>query len=253
MAVSHKGAISFGLVHIPVSLYTATQDNSISFNQLHKENGQRIKYKKVVPGFDDDVTSDEIVKGYEYEKEKYIIFTEDDFEKIKTEKDKSIQILHFADINEIDSIYFEKSYFAVPDAGGDKAFELLRKAMLDENKVAVAKSVFGTKDNLLAILPTHDGIVIETLYYHDEIKPIPKTYNKQEANPAELNMAKMLINSMIKPFEPTLYHDEYQIKLKKAIEEKIDGKEIVIPQPENKVTVIDLMEALKASLEQVTK
>lgn len=253
MAVSHKGAISFGLVHIPVSLYTATQDNSISFNQLHKENGQRVKYKKFCPGFDDEVTTDEIVKGYEYEKEKYIVFTEDDFEKIKSEKDKTIQILHFTDISEIDSIYFEKSYFAVPDAGGDKAFELLRTAMFDEKKVAIAKSVIGTKETLLAILPSIDGIVVESLFYHNEIKPIPKTYNKQDVIPAELNMAKMLINSMVKSFEPTLYHDEYQERLKNAIELKIEGKEIVTPRQENKATVIDLMEALKASLEQVAK
>lgn len=250
MAVSHKGAISFGLVHIPVSLYTATQDNDIRLNQLHKDDNQRIRYKKVCGHCGKEVTTSDIIKGYEYDQDKYAIITDDDFEKIKTEKDKTIQILHFANLDEINPMYFYKSYHAVPDVGGDKAFELLRTAMKEENKVAIAKTVMGTQEALLTIIPTEEGILIETMYYEDEIKEIPKAITHFELNDAELKMAKTLINTMVKPFNPELYEDEYQIKLRELIEKKISGKEIVTVKQEPQNNVIDLMEALKASIEQ---
>jgi len=250
MAVSHKGAISFGLVHIPVSLYTAAQDNDISFNQLHKEDNQRIRYKKVCGHCGKEVTSNDIIKGFEYDKDKYVIVTDEDFEKIKTEKDKTIQILHFANLDEISPLYYYKTYHAVPDVGGDKAFELLRTAMKQENKVAIAKTVMGTQEALLTILPTDEGILIETMYYKDEIKEIPKAIAHPAINDAELSMAKTLINSMVKPFEPELYKDEYQVRLRDLIEQKISGKEIVAAKAEPENNVIDLMEALKASIEQ---
>lgn len=250
MAVSHKGAISFGLVHIPVSLYTAAQDIDIGFNQLHKDDNQRIRYKKVCSHCGKEVSSNDIIKGFEYDKDKYVIITDEDIEKIKTEKDKTIHILHFTDINEIDPLYYYKTYHAVPDAGGDKAFELLRTAMKQENKVAIAKTVMGTQEALLTIRPTEKGILIETMYYQDEIKEIPKFSTRPEINEAELNMAKTLISSMVKPFEPELYKDEYQMRLRKLIEQKINGKEIVAAKAEPQNNVIDLMEALKASIEQ---
>lgn len=250
MAVAHKGAISFGLVHIPVSLYTATQDNDISFNQLHKEDNQRIRYKKVCSHCGKEISTKDIIKGFEYDKDKYVIMTDEDFEKIKTEKDKTIQILHFADLSEINPLYYYKTYHAVPDTGGDKAFELLRTAMKQENKVAIAKTVMGTQEALLTILPTDEGILIETMYYQDEIKEIPKSLSHPSLNEAELTMAKTLINSMVKAFEPEQYKDEYQIRLKEIIEKKIAGKEIFAASSEPQNNVIDLMEALKASIEQ---
>ena len=163
MAVSHRGAISFGLVYIPVGLYTATQDNDIHFNQLCREDGSRVKYKKVCTSCGKEISSKDIVKGFEYDKDKFVIMTDEDFEKAKSEKDKTIHILHFTDLNSIRPIYYDKTYHAVPEAGGDKAFELLRKAMKDENKVAVAKTVMGTKEKLLTLIPTDDGILIETV------------------------------------------------------------------------------------------
>jgi len=250
MAVSHKGAISFGLVHIPVSLYTAAQDNDVSFNQLHKEDNQRIRYKKICSHCGKEVTSNDIIKGFEYDKDKYVIVTDEDFEKIKTEKDKTIQIVHFTDLNEIIPLYYYKTYYAIPDVGGEKAFELLRTAMKQENKVAIAKTVMGTQEALLTILPTDEGILIETMYYQDEIKEVPKNIAHPNLNEAELTMAKTLINSMVKHFEPELYKDEYQIRLRELIEQKINGKEIVAAKTEPQNNVIDLMEALKASIEQ---
>lgn len=250
MAVSHRGAISFGLVHIPVSLYTAAQDNDISFNQLHKDDNQRIRYKKICSHCGKEVTSNDIIKGFEYDKDKYVIITDEDFEKIKTEKDKTIHILHFADLSEIIPLYYYKTYYAIPDVGGEKAFELLRTAMKQENKVAIAKTVIGTQEALLTILPTDEGILIETMYYQDEIKELPKSITHPPLNDAELTMAKTLINSMVQPFEPELYKDEYQVRLRELIEKKINGKEIVAAKSEPENNVIDLMEALKASIEQ---
>ena len=174
MAVSHRGAISFGLVHIPVGLYTATQDNDIHFNQLCREDGSRVKYKKVCASCGKEISSKDIVKGFEYDKDKFVIMTDEDFEKAKSEKDKTIHILHFTDLNSIRPIYYDKTYHAVPEAGGDKAFELLRKAMKDENKVAIAKTVMGTKEKLLTLIPTDDGILIETMFFADEVKQAPK-------------------------------------------------------------------------------
>lgn len=250
MAVSHKGAISFGLVYIPVALYTATQDNDVHFNQLHKEDNSRIRYKKTCAHCGKEVAASDIIKGFEYDKDKYVIMADDDFEKIKTEKDKTIQILHFADLSSINPIYYEKSYHTVPETGGEKAFELLRTAMKDENKVAIAKTVMGNKETLLAIIPAQDNILVSTMFFEDDIKELPKSYVRPELKEGELTMAKTLIQSMVQPFDPSLYKDEYQDRLRALIEQKIAGKEIVAAKEEEPSNVIDLMEALKRSIEQ---
>ena len=250
MAATHKGAISFGLVHIPVALHTATQDNDIHFNQLCKEDNSRVRYKKICAGCGKEVKSEDIIKGFEYDKDKYVIITDDDLEKIKTEKDKSIQILHFDDLKNIRPIYYDKTYHVIPEAGGEKAFELLRNAMIQEGKVAIGKTVMGNSETLLCIIPTEQGMLIEKMYYVDEIKDIPKSYAKPEVSEQELNMAKTLIESMVKEFQPDLYHDEYQVRLKALIQDKIQGKEIVAAKSENEGNVINLMEALQQSIEQ---
>ena len=243
-----KSAISFGLVHIPISLHTATQDIDISFNQLHKDDHARIRYKKVCGHCGTEVKTDDIVKGFEYEKDKYVTVNNDDFEKIKTEKERSIQIMHFANLNQISPVYYDKTYHAVPEKGGEKAFELLRSALMSEQKIAVAKTVLGTKETLLAIIPREDGILIQTMFFEEEVKILPHGYKKPEVVDAELQMAKTLISSMAEPFDPEKYHNEYQQKLKSMIQDKIEGKETVEPQ-ETVTTVIDIMEALKQSIE----
>ncbi len=251
MAVSHRGAISFGMVHIPVGLYTATQDNDILFNQLCKEDGSRVKYKKVCSGCGKEIGAGDIVKGFEYEKGKYVTLTDDDFEKAKSKKDKTIHILHFTDLQNIRPIYYDKTYHAVPEQGGDKAFELLHRAMKEENKVAVAKTVMGTKEKLLALIPTEDGILVETLFFAEEVKEVPKELGHPQVQEAELTMAKTLINAMVQPFQPEQYHDEYKAKLWEIINKKIQGKEITAPAENIQVNVIDIMEALKQSLARV--
>lgn len=253
MPVAHKSVISFGLVAIPISMYTATQDNDIHFNQLHNEDQSRIKYKKTCAHCGREITSNDIVKGFEYDKDHYVVVTDDELEKIKSEKEKSIQILHFANLNQISPVYYDKTFQAVPEAGGEKAFELLRAALMAEQKIAIGKTVLGTKDTLMAIIPRENGVLISTMFYADDIKELQKSYSAPQVNEAELNMAKTLISSMDTPFDPSKYRDEYQVKLKKLIEDKIAGKEVVAAEPDGAGKVIDLMEALKASVEKAKK
>lgn len=251
--ISRKSVITFGMVAIPIAMYTATQDNDIHFNQLHADDSSRIRYKKTCAHCGKEITSNEIVKGYEYDKDKYVVITDEEIEKIKTEKEKSIQILHFAQLNQISPVYYEKTYQAAPEAGGEKAFELLRSALMAEQKVAIGKTVMGTKDTLMAIIPREDGILISTMFYADEVKEIQKQYTKPQVAAQELDMAKLLINSMDTPFDPSRYKDEYQARLRELIEAKISGKEVVAAEPESAGKVIDLMEALKASVEKAKK
>ncbi len=251
--ISRKSVITFGMVAIPIAMYTATQDNDIHFNQLHKEDSSRIRYKKTCAHCGKEITAEDIVKGFEYDDDKYVVITEDDIEKIKTEKEKSIQILHFAQLNQISPVYYDKTYQAAPEAGGEKAFELLRSALMAEQKIAIGKAVLGTKDTLMAIIPREDGILISTMFYADDISEMQKQYIKPEVSEPELNMAKMLINSMDTPFDSKKYKDEYQTKLRELIETKVSGKEIVAAESDNTGKVIDLMEALKASVEKAKK
>ncbi|MGI6123906.1 MAG: Ku protein [Acetivibrionales bacterium] len=251
--ISRKSVITFGMVAIPIAMYTATQDNDIHFNQLHKEDNSRIRYKKTCGHCGKEIKAEDIVKGYEYDDGKYVVVTDEEIEKIKTEKEKSIQILHFAQLNQISPVYYNRTYQAAPEAGGEKAFELLRSSLMSEQKIAIGKAVMGTKDTLMAIIPREDGMIIATMFYADDIKELQKQYSKPKVSEQEMNMAKLLINSMDTPFDATKYKDEYQEKLRELIETKISGKEIVATKEDNTNKVIDLMEALKASVEKAKK
>lgn len=249
MAVAHKSAISIGLLYVPVGLYKSTRDISVSFNQLCKDSHERIKYKKYCPSCNKEVSNDDIVKGYEFEKDKYVTITQEELEKIKTKKDKTIHIEHFSKMSDIDQIYYEKNYYVVPDAGAEKAFELLRQAMLSKKEVAIAKTVIGTNEQLLVLYPTKETIIAKTLFYQEEIQELPKSQAKIQLDKSELEMAKTLITSMTKDFDISAYHDEYQQRLKEAIETKIKGQEIVSTDNSAPSNVIDLMEALKRTVE----
>ena len=249
MAVAHKSAISVGLLYVPVGLYKTTKDISVSFNQLCKDTHERVKYKKICPSCNKEVASNDIIKGYEYEKGKYVTFTEDELEKIKTKKDKTIHIEHFAKMTDVDEIYYEKNYYVVPETGAEKAFELLRQAMLSQKKVGIAKTVIGTTENLLVLYPTKEGIIAKILFYQSEIQAVPVAVSKAEVSKPEIDMAKTLIDSMTATFDPSIYHDEYQERLRQAIESKIAGKEIVNAEPEGQNNIIDLMEAMKKTVE----
>ena len=251
--ISRKSVITFGMVAIPIAMYTATQDNDIHFNQLHKDDNSRIRYKKTCAHCGKEIKSEDIVKGYQYDDDKYVVVTDEEIERIKTEKEKSIQILHFAQLNQISPVYYNKTYQVVPEAGGEKAFELLRSSLMIEQKIAIGKAVMGTKDTLMAIIPREDGMIISTMFYAEDIKELQKQYSKPNVSEQELNMAKMLINSMDTPFDSSKYKDEYQEKLRMLIENKVSGKEVVAAKSDNPGKVIDLMEALKASVEKAKK
>lgn len=249
MAVAHKSAISVGLLYIPVGLYKTTRDTSVSFNQLCKDSHERIKYKKYCPSCSKEVKADDIIKGYEYEKDRYVTFTNDELEKIKTKKDKTIHVEHFAKMSEIDTILFDKDYYLVPDAGAEKPYELLRQSLLSKKEVAISKTVIGTTEHLLAIYPTKECMIAKLLFYQEEIQEMPKSLAKVELTKQEVDMAKMLIESMTKTFDIAAYHDEYQERLRQAIVAKISGNEIVSADTGAQNNVINLMEALQKSLE----
>ena len=250
MAYSYKGAITFGLVYIPITLSLCVKEHDIGFNMLEKNTKTRIKYKKTcVDCNDKEVKNEDIVKGYQYEKDKYVIFTDKDFEKLKTKKDKNITIEQFVDLKEVDPIFYDKAYYVKP-SGADKAYNLLLQAMETQNKAGVAKTVLGTKETLI-LLRVQDGkMIINTLYFASEIQKAPEI-KKSTISKKELDLAKTLINQMTDNFNPAKFKDEYHEKVKKAIKRKISGNEIIEAKDEKEtVKIINLMEALQKSIEK---
>ena len=246
-----KGSISFGLVYVPISLVSSVRENTIGFNMIDKQTMSRVKYRKTcVDCGEREVKQEDIVKGYEYEDNKYVIFTDDDFEKIKTKRDKNINIERFVSAGDIDPVYYEKSYYVVP-SGAEKAYSLLLKAMTDMNKVAIAKTVLGTKESLIVIRVKDGKMLLSTLYFHDEIVDNPTKIADVSIDEKETELAKMIIESMSGEFEPEKYRDEYRERVKDAIERKIAGKEIIRAKEENEESVADLMDALQKSLKNL--
>ena len=253
MAYSYKGSISFGLVYIPVTLYIAVKDNSIGFNMIDKKTMSRVKYKKTCADCDGrEVRQEDIVKGFEYEDGKYVVFDDKDFDKLKSKKDKNITIEKFVKLSEVDPIYFDKPYYVVP-TGAEKAFAVLLAAMEQEGKAAVAKTVLGTKETLILIRAKGGQMLLNTLFFEEEITANPAKEVKEQCSEVELKMAKALIEGMSGKFNPSDYKDEYRRKVQEAIERKIAGKEIVSPKESGSGKMIDLMEALTKSLELAQK
>lgn len=253
MAVAHKGSISMYMVLIPTGLYKTTTDHTIRFNQIDKESGARIKHKKYCSHCGKEVTSADIIKGYEYEKGRYVTMTDDELELLKTNKDRTIHLEQCSKINQIDMIYYNKNYYAVPDKGAEKAFELLRQSLLSLKMVGIAKTVIGQSEKTIALYPLKEGMIAKTLYYYDEIVEIPRKIPKMQLDKKELEMTKMIIKNMEKPFVASNFKDEYQERLKDAIWQKIKGNNIISVDQGEPNNIIDLMEALKESLEQSDK
>jgi len=247
---AQKTVLSFGLVAIPVALHPAVRENDVGFRQLHKEDQRRIRYKKVCEGCGKEVKQSDIVKGYEFEKDRHVVVTDEELEAIKTEKEKAIQILHFVEPGEIGAVSCARAWHALPEPGGEKAFELLRRALIDEDKFAIGKTVLGTKETLMAVLPHGEGLVVQSLYFADEIKDPPKAYAPPKVAPQEIAMARKLVQTMDTPFDPADYHDEYQSRLKLLLESKITGEAFAVPVKSGQVNVADLMEAFKQSIAQ---
>ena len=247
---AQKTVLSFGLVAIPVALHPAVQENDIGFRQLHKEDQRRIRYKKVCEGCGKEVKQSDIVKGFEFEKDRHVVVTDEELEAIKTEKEKAIQILHFVEAGEIPGICYARAYYALPEPGGEKAFELLRRALEEEGRVAVGKTVLGTKETLMAVMAHEDGLTVQSLYFDDEIRDPPKAYAQPKVAAQEVTMARRLVQTMDEPFDPAAYRDEYQARLRQLLESKISGEAFAAPVKSGQVNVADLMEAFRQSIEQ---
>jgi len=251
-----KGAISFGLVTIPVSVYPATEEKTLRFNQLHAQDGGRIRMKRTCSVDGEEVPYEEIVKGYEYEKDKYVVLTDDDFDAVPVESSRAIDIVQFVDLEEIDPMMYKKSYYLVPEETGAKAYALLREALQQEGKVGVAKVSFRDKEHLAALRFRDDAFVLETMYWPDEIRAMDfgdVDVSKVKVREQELDMAKSLIGSLTSPWSPEEFTDDYRVAMLGIVEKKIAGEEIETVTAEPTAKVVDLMEALKASVAAAKK
>jgi DNA end-binding protein Ku len=248
-----KGAISFGLVTIPIRMYTATEEKSFKFNQLHEKDGGRIKLKRTCSVCGEEVTWDELTKGFEYEKDHYVVLSDDEIAR-GVHSTRTIDILKFVPADEIDAIYWKNPYYLVPEQTGAKAYALFRKALADDDYVAIAKVAFRDKEHLATLRLRGDTFVLETMYWPDEIRPAEFDEVKidDEVRPQELKMARSLIENMTDHFDPDEFHDDYREKLEEVVQAKIEGKEIAVVEETGTATVVDLMEALKASVEQTS-
>jgi DNA end-binding protein Ku len=250
-----KGAISFGLVTIPVSVYPATEEKTLRFNQLHDDDGGRIRMKRTCSIDGDEVGYEHIVKGYEYEKDRYVILTDEDFEAIPVESSRAIDIQQFVDLDEIDPMHYKKSYYLVPEETGAKAYALLREALNKAGKVGIAKVSFRDKEHLAALRFRDEAFVLETMYWPDEIREADfggvDVDSKPRAN--ELEMAQTLIENLTADWDPTQFKDEYREALLRIVEAKINGEEIEVVEAEPAAKVVDLMDALKASVAAAKK
>jgi len=250
-----KGAISFGLVTIPVAVYPATEEKTLRFNQLHDEDGGRIRYKRVCEKDGEEVSFEHIVKGYEVEKDRYVVLTDEDLNAIPVESSRAIDIHRFVDLDEIDPVMFKKSYYLVPEETGAKAYALLREAMSDDGRVGIAKVSFRDKEHLAALRFKDEAFVLETMYWPDEIREADfgGVDVSAKIRGQELEMAKQLIDSLAGEWNPEEYADEYRQAALQIVEAKLNGQEIEVVAPEPTAKVVDLMEALKASVAAAKK
>jgi DNA end-binding protein Ku len=253
-----SGAISFGLVNVPVKLYSAVSRKTVRFHQLNGKTGTRIAQKRVDPTTGEEVNYEDLVKGYELTKERYVIITPEELEALDPEKSRTIDIEDFVDLADIDPVYYDHPYYLIPDKGSAKAYGLLLNAMRESGKVAIARVVLRTKENLVAIRPAPgDVLMMETMIFADEVVPPDEIDDLPDAkdlkaSERELAMAQQLIDSLSSDFEPEKYQDEYREKVLELIERKAAGEEIAVqPEAPAPKKVPDLMAALEASLAAV--
>lgn len=246
-----SGTISFGLVNIPVKMYTAIRSTEIHFHQLHDKDKVRVKYRVVCPAEDVEVSREDIVKGYEIGPDQYVIVTDEEIENLSPEPSRSIEISDFIDLAQVDPIYYDRPYYLVPDEGAAKSYRLLLEAMTDSGKAAIAKFVMRQKEYLGALRPVGDAILLEVMHFDEEVVAQEELERlpTRKANDKELAMARQLIESMSGQFEPAKYVDEYRHKMQELIDAKAKGEEVVVtPPPERPEKVVDLMSALEQSL-----
>ena len=248
-----NGAITFGLITIPVGLYTATEDRDVSFHLLSSKDKSRIEYKRVSSKTGRQVDWDDIVKGYEYQKGKYVVFTQEELEQIAPDSARVIDVVQFVAADEVDPIFFEKTYFVAPTEVAVKAYSLFVRALEESGRVAVAKVAIREKERLCILRVRDDMVVLETMKWPDEIRQ--PAFDQLDTTPRvstkELEMARQLIDQLTGEFDPSIFEDSYRHRVEGAIEAKIEGKEIsVAPASAPSEKVVDLLEALKASVDQ---
>jgi len=252
-----SGAISFGLVNVPVKLYSAVSPKDVRFHQIDARSNSRVRQKRVSSATGEEVAYEDIVKGYELRPDTYVTITNEELDALDPKATKTIDIEDFVDLDQIDPIYYERPYYLVPDKGGAKAYALLRAAMSETNKVGIARVVLRTKQYLAAIRPKGDVLVIETMLYPDEVnaaEDLGLPGEEVEITDREEKMARSLIDSLTTDFDPGKYRDNYRERVLALIEKKASGQQIVVEEAtEEPAKVVDLMAALEASLAAVKK
>ncbi|HEX8065653.1 MAG TPA: Ku protein [Thermoleophilaceae bacterium] len=246
------GAISFGLVNVPVKLYSAVSKKTVRFHQLHESDGVRIQQKRVCPADGEEVPYEDIVKGYEISPDRYVVITPDELEAVEPKKTKSIDIEDFVELEEIDPLFYDHPYYLLPGQGAQKPYKLLVEAMRDAGKVAIARVVIRTKEQLVAIRPVGDVLSMTSMNFADEVVD-PDSFDEApgddvDTKKREVEMARQLIDSLTSEFDPSKYKDTYRERVLEMIEAKADGQEIAVQPAEEPQPVPDLMAALEASL-----
>jgi DNA end-binding protein Ku len=252
-----SGAISFGLVNVPVKMYSATSPKTVRFHQISSKTGARIRQKRVDPSTGEEVPYEEIVKGYEISPDRYVLIEPEELDALDPKATKTVDVEDFVDLADIDPIYYDHSYYLAPSAGGAKAYRLLLDAMRESGKVGVGRVVIRSKQQLCALRPTGDVLTLSTMLFGDEVLPADRldeldSISDAEASDRELQMAEQLISSLSREFDPSKYHDDYRERVIALIERKAAGEEIAIePEAEEPEAAPDLMAALEASLAAV--
>jgi DNA end-binding protein Ku len=248
-----SGTISFGLVSVPVRMYSATQSKELRFHFLDRHDLQPIGYDKVRRDTGKHVDDDDIVRGFEVEKGSYVQLEDEDLDRLDIELTKTIDILDFVDLGEIDPIYFRKAYYLTPQDGAEKPYRLLVRALEETGKVAVAKVVIRNKQHLAAVRPSNGVLVLETMYYADEVREPEKVDGRVQVRKPEVEMAKSLVENLSGKFDPKKYDDTYRKELLELLRAKAKGKPLPEPEEEPEGEVVDLMAALRESVERTTK
>jgi DNA end-binding protein Ku len=244
-----KGHLTFGLVSFPVKLFTAARGESISFNQLHKSDNSRVKQVLYCAAENKPIERSEIVKGYEYEKDRYVVIEDDDIKKVAPPSAKVMEILEFVQAGEVDPLYFESSYYIAPDDAGEKPYALLYDTLKKTGFVGVAKVAMHNREHIVIFRPGPYGLVMHTMFYSHEMRKTEEFRTDVSlVKEKEGQLARMLVESLAAPFEPNKYHDAYRDNLQALIEAKVKGQEVVAPPPKEPSKIIDIMEALKQSL-----
>jgi DNA end-binding protein Ku len=245
-----KGHLTFGLVSLPVRLHSAARAETISFNLLHKDDNSRIKQITFCQSEDKPVPRSELVKGYEYEKDRYVVVEDEEIKKVAPKTSKVMEILEFVPSTEVDPIYLESSYYMAPEGGGEKPYALLFEALRQTNYVGVAKIAMHNREHIVILRPGRKGITLHTMYFENEVRKSEEFRTETElVKEKELGLAKMLIESLAASFEPEKYKDSYKENLEALIQTKLEGRKVVEIAAPPVAPVVDIMEALKRSLE----